>query len=371
LGIKLNEADMLYKENWEETKKRFDALWENEVIDRCCIAIRAIKNGSSYNAEMYARPQKQNELISYYTDIDRVLERNLAEFQGTYYAGEALPVINPTWGDSGYALYCNSDYKYLGNTTWFTPTIKDWDTDEIGFNKNPEVIKKHIEFVKTIAKEAKGKFLMSTPDYIGNLDGLINLRGVEDTIIDLIDDPDRIKSGIKTMMNAVKTVGSEYFETINEACDGGSAFAWYDTWAKGRHNLVQCDFSAMISPQMFEEFVLPDLTETCDWLDYPVYHLDGQEQVRHLDMILSVKNLKMVQWTNVAGQPSKLNFIPVFKKIQEAGKGLLIFANVAETEILLSELSPKGLFINYNGDNMTEDEANAFIKRVASLTKNR
>ncbi len=362
---------MLYKENWEQTKERFNALWENEVIDRCCIAIKAFKNDSDYDAEKYARPLEHNELVSYYTDVERVLERNTADFKSSYYAGEALPILYPTWGDSGYALYANAEYKYHGNTTWFTPVIKDWETDKIAIDKNTEIIKKHVEFVKQIAKEAKGKFLMSAPDYIGNLDALINLRGPEETIMDLIDEPEVIKKGIKTMTEAVKTIGSDFFKIINEACDGGSGFAWYNTWAKGRHNLVQCDFSAMISPAMFEEFVLPDLSEICEWLDCPVYHLDGQEQIRHLDMILSVKKIKMIQWTNVAGQPDKLNFIPVFKRIQAAGKGLLIFANAKETEVLLSELSPKGLYINYNGDDMTEDEANDFIKRVEKMTKNR
>ena len=352
---------MLYKENWEAAKKRLEALWSNEIIDRCCVAIRAPKNNVKNRTGLYIKPAEHEELVKYHTDPEYVLSRNIVEFESTYYGGEALPVLNPTWGDSGYAIYFNSNYKYSQRTTWFFPTIEDWEKDKVVFNE--KTAQRHISFVEEIAKNAKGKFLMSAPDYIGGADALINLRGVENTLMDMIDVPEKFLEGLCEIRSAVKKVGSEFFKIINKACEGGSAWAWYDTWAKGSHNLVQCDFSAMISPQMFEELILPDLEENCSLLDCAVYHLDGREQLRHLDMILSVPALKMVQWTNVAGQPSVLEFIPVFKKIQKAGKGLLLFTDMKQAEQLLGELSPEGLYLNA-GWAESEDEADRFIKKI-------
>ncbi len=46
--------------------------------------------------------------------------------------------------------------------------------------------------------------------------------------------------------------------------------------------MLQCDFAYMISPQMFERFVLPDLTACCEALEHGFYHLDGKGQIRHL-----------------------------------------------------------------------------------------
>ena len=59
----------------------------------------------------------------------------------------------------------------------------------------------------------------------------------------------------------------------------------------------------MISPKLFEELVMYELETQSQWLDYALYHLDGEQQVKHLDRILSVKGINAVQWTNVAGQP--------------------------------------------------------------------
>ena len=83
---------------------------------------------------------------------------------------------------------------------------------------------------------------------------------------------------------------------------------------------VQCDLSVMISPDYYKEFVLPELEASTEWADYVVYHLDGQEQIRHLDYILSVDAIKMIQWTPVAGQPPTTTFIPVLQRIQKAGE---------------------------------------------------
>jgi len=91
----------------------------------------------------------------------------------------------------------------------------------------------------------------------------------------------------------------------------GSVLAWMHLWAPKRLAQMQCDLSVMISPEMFNCFAMPELEELCDFLDYPVYHFDGQEQIRHLDSLLSLKKLRAIQWTPVAGQLPTSNFIPV------------------------------------------------------------
>ena len=37
---------MYYKEDWEASRKRFEALWQGETLDRCCISVTAPRPGS-------------------------------------------------------------------------------------------------------------------------------------------------------------------------------------------------------------------------------------------------------------------------------------------------------------------------------------
>lgn len=137
-------------------------------------------------------------------------------------------------------------------------------------------------------------------------------------------------------------------------------------WCPGRHAQIQCDFSVMISPALYEEFVLPMIEQSTEFLDYTTYHLDGQEQLRHLDMLLSVKRLDNIQWTAVAGQPKTSHFIKELRQIQEAGKGLVLIPGKDEIPYLMENLSHKGLMIIANGI-QDEQEANDLIHLAERL----
>jgi len=76
----------------------------------------------------------------------------------------------------------------------------------------------------------------------------------------------------------------------------------------------------------------------------------------------------MIQWTPVAGQPPTSDFIHVFKRIQKAGKGLVLFPKKWEIEKIMTELSSKGLYIIIK-DAESESEAKDIVKKVGSLTK--
>lgn len=62
------------------------------------------------------------------------------------------------------------------------------------------------------------------------------------------------------------------------------------------------------------------LDRTCQWLDRAIYHLDGMEQIRHIDALMSVKKLDMIQWTQVDGQPDLTHNFDSLKKIRKPEK---------------------------------------------------
>ncbi|MBR0319680.1 MAG: trimethylamine corrinoid protein 2, partial [Clostridia bacterium] len=62
-------------------------------------------------------------------------------------------------------------------------------------------------------------------------------------------------------------------------------------------------------------------------------------------LILSVKGIDNIQWTHVAGQPKPSMFIPVLKKIQQAGKNLILIPTADEVPVLLDNLSSRGLHL--------------------------
>ena len=94
---------------------------------------------------------------------------------------------------------------------------------------------------------------------------------------------------------------------------------------------------------MYEKFVFEDMKNMFDQLDHGIYHLDGEEEIKHLDSLLRIDKIHMIQWVpsqRVAdpdyGNP--LNWIDLFKRIQNAGKRVLIYASPGNVKELLEKI---------------------------------
>ena len=118
----------------------------------------------------------------------------------------------------------------------------------------------------------------------------------------------------------------------------------------------------MISPRLFDEFIAPELKAQSRMLDYALYHFDGVEQIRHLDTLLSIPTIRAIQWTQVAGQPPCTDYMPELRRIQRAGKGLIIHVSADQVETLMRALSSKGLYLLIHVDSRME--ADELLRRV-------
>jgi hypothetical protein len=364
---------MEWIDDWDKIRKRFEAFWEGNVLDRCMIAVFAPKDGVREIDSMKAEEENlsKEELLRRWTDAEYVVDRKLKEFNRTFFGGDAFPQIWLNLGASGHAGYFRgSKYGFAPDTVWFESIIDDPDSFKLYFDKETFLYRKTLELAEILTSESKGRYFVSMPDTAGNLDALAHLRSTENLLVDLITRPHWVKDSLEKIQTAWRTSLDQIYNIVQENNDGGCTIGWLNTWAPKKHAQLQSDISLMLSPDMFEEFVMPELDEQCSVLDHPLYHLDGFEQIRHLPQLLSLKELQAIQWTTVAGQPSPVEFLDSFKRIQESGKSLLIpFHNnfsIRDLEMLMRELSSKGLLILVNAD--SESEALEIVQLVEKLT---
>ncbi|MDF1515228.1 MAG: cobalamin-binding protein, partial [Anaerolineae bacterium] len=130
--------------------------------------------------------------------------------------------------------------------------------------------------------------------------------------------------------------------------DGSSVFGAFHLWGPGKVAKVQCDTSAMFSPAMFETFVVPALTAQCTWLDYSMFHLDGHQCIKHLELLLAIDSLDAIEWTPDPQVPSggHPRWYPMYRRILEAGKSVQAIGVKPEEVIpLLDALGGKGMYI--------------------------
>ena len=316
--------------DFNRIKERMTALWNHEILDRCCVSV--IYEEPEKRQAIDAFPVGSEDRMRYWTDPEIVLQRNLSHMDNTYYAGDAFPLVSLNLGPAGHAGFVkNMKWSYEPSTIW-------------------------------------GEYLISMPDLAGNMDVLAALRGSQELLVDFLAEDEAVIRECLDRIQRMWEAGLEETYKIVEDCNhGGSTIGWLRTWAPGLHGQIQCDISVMFSNDIYEKYARRELEKQSGFLEYPLYHFDGMEQIRHLDTLLSVEKLRMIQWTSVVGQPSPLQFIDQLKKIQEKGKGLFLLLKPEEIEPAMEQLSSKGLFIL--AEAKSREEADRIVKIVENNTR--
>ncbi|MCC7196511.1 MAG: hypothetical protein IT356_13235, partial [Gemmatimonadaceae bacterium] len=141
---------------------------------------------------------------------------------------------------------------------------------------------------------------------------------------------------------------------------GRGTSTWLPLLSTGTTYMLQSDASTMISPAMFERFVLPDLEVCCESLDHPFYHLDGPGEIRHLDHLLSLSRLRGIQWVPGAGQPPPEDWPDLLRRIRDAGKLCQVGVTPQGALSLVRRVGGRGFyFVIHAPDGTFPDDASA------------
>ena len=180
-------------------------------------------------------------------------------------------------------------------------------------------------------------------------------RGYSNLCVDLFEHPDEVRSALQELLRGFVWINGRRFEIINAEGEGA---AFVGIWAPGRLASVACDFSCLISAEHYREFVMPEMVEICEWLDYSIYHLDGPEATHHLPALFDLDALDCIQFICGAKHAHEhaTHWIPLYKRIQDAGKLIQIFARRDEIEPLLEHLDPRGIVFMTSAPSIEEAE---------------
>ncbi len=354
---------MAAQPGWGTLRRRMEAFWAQDIADAPCAAIPVRAPGHTYGRFGSLLDAPFEPFWEIAGNPRKMLELNLAKFEATVYCGDAFPAVFPDYGTAGHAAYFGGQPSLKSGSVWFEPVLHGGSLPVPVYDTCNPVLNAQVQLMELAAREADGRYLVAMPDNCGSLDALAHLRGNDMLLTDLIERPEAVEQSLDALVSGLEAANAALFRAARPGAFGGAVHSWMFLWAPGTLAQLQCDFSVMISPRMFERFALPELDKTSRSLDYDVYHLDGQEQLRHLDMILSLPHIHAIQWTPVAGQPKTSSFIEPLQKIQQAGKGLVLLPQPDELDVLMDGLSPEGVrLVLY--DVCSQDDAGQLLKKV-------
>ncbi|GHU64933.1 hypothetical protein FACS189447_02920 [Spirochaetia bacterium] len=310
-----------YISDWNRIYDRFEAWWSRANDKTPLMRITAKgKNGKIVPLE------KPDDPSVIYLDPYYILTQHRNYFETHYLLGDSFPGADLNLGPGSMALYLGGEPGFAYDTLWYKEFIDDpGDFEKLHFNPENKWLKKHLELYKNAIELAGEEFYLNIPDIIENVDILSALRGPQNLCYDAADNIEAVEKGIKKVDSLYFTYYDLFYNLVKSSDDVVSYTA-FNILGKGKTAKVQCDFCAMISPEMFRNYVQPSLRQQCQKLNHSLYHLDGPDAIKHVDALMEIKELDALQWTCGAGKPDGANekWYSIYDKVRDAGKGLWI-----------------------------------------------
>lgn len=301
-------------DRWAKIKADARAWWAGD-LKRPLIQMRLTGRDPGRPPPRLTRVAQDVTSYDLSVSAEEIVDRWDYELSQLEFLGDGFPHVWPNFGPGVVAAFLDAKVDTRSGTVWFSPS-EEKELRELRFERAPG--NPWLERVKEICRAAlarwQGLVQVDMTDLGGTLDILSTYRPGEKLPMDLLDAPDEVRRCIW----AIHRRWWEYFEEIQAVLRpvNPGYTAWTSIFSESPYYMLQCDFSHMISPEMFDEFVKPELTASCQRLGNAFYHLDGPGQLPHLDALLAIKELRGIQWIPGARRPDFREWMFVYRKIR-------------------------------------------------------
>jgi len=373
MDLMTNKNDVMIKSkqylevNWQEVKETWTKWW-NKELDRPMVVLERLEPGdglkfpAGVNLPVFSDFDDSPLQFPLDMEVNKLLDHYQKRLEYTRYYGDAFPRFWPNFGPGIIAGFLGAkvEYAHENKTIWFDIgkklPIKDFNP-----RFNPDnVYWQRVKEITSAAVERWGnKVQVAFTDLGGNLDILSAVVEDQELLTGMLLNPDDLRQVTDALTSTWLKYYNELYAIIKDQDLGTSP--WAHIFSPGKSYMLQSDMAVMIDTSMFEQYVLPDLKTCCDNLEHAFYHLDGKEQLQHLDLLLSIENLHGIQWIPGAGNPPPEEWMDVLKKIRDAGKLCQLYVSPGGAMKIKNELGAKG-FAFYIWSETSDSEASELIE---------
>ena len=330
-----------FKTDWQDCRNLFKSWWnvQNEEPMICNFKV----NEAGKDWKPLPAPTDYREL---WTDIDGNIDRVEDQMAHWVYEGANFPNFSPSLGPGSLSLFLGATPTFRPDTVWYEPCFDSISKARASLDPDNEWYVWTKKALIRARERSQGKYMLAIPDIIEGLDCAAEMVGNAEILYALMDEPAEVHRFLREITDCYHQVFDELYEIVSPDNDG-NCFIAFQILGDGKTAKFQSDISAMLSPGMFDEFVLPYLTEHTEKVDYSLYHLDGPSAIVHADSLCSIKTLNAIQWVPGAGNPESWDerWYGLYEKILGSGKGLQVVIGQAHLDKFLKRFACKGLYV--------------------------
>jgi hypothetical protein len=352
-------------EDFAEAAERFRRWWTCEPTDRPAIAV----NIAPRHEPRRPAPRSYATLRERWLDGDRRLECRLAELRAQPWIAESLPVLMPNLGPALLCVLFGAELTFSETTTWAEACIDEPDQDYPRLAEAPlqwdNPLWQAMESMTDRAVElAADEVLPGITDLHGAYDTVAGLRHSDALCLDLLDCPELVQP---VAMRAAEAFNGA-FERLHGriAAAGFGSTSWTPFYHHGPAYISNCDFWCLVSRPMARELILPTTRAELTVQERSLFHLDGPDALRHLDLLLAEPGIQAVQWIYGAGNEPATRWLRTYRQILEAGKGIHFITDKPDDVLEAApQLGARGVFYQLTETFDEVGEARDFVAEVA------
>ncbi len=286
------------------------------------------------------RPLKPEDFAvnDYLKDCDRLFD--IHENAGGDFIWSASSFWGIPWLEAALGCEIFADHS-TGSIHAETPN--DFEGNFPAFTPSNPWAAKGIEFLDKIARHANGRYPLATPRLRGISDLLACLYGNEAFVFRFFECPEKMKELSEKLTEFWIKFAKLQLEHIPLFYDGVGSF-YYNMWAPPGTVWLQEDSAALLSPDIFEEHILPFVRKQVIAFNGCIVHMHPTgfypyKQFIKTDMLAMELHID-------EGGPSAEQLFDVHKEIL-AEKPLLIWGYIPEQDLdwIFSQLPRKGLAV--------------------------
>ncbi|MBD3175689.1 MAG: hypothetical protein GF320_10950 [Armatimonadia bacterium] len=335
---------MLQTQDPVAAKERLTSWWRGEDVEGVAWRIVARRDIPSFDPPPIPEAK---DWMDHWTNPRIRVARFEHELAHTAYLGDAIPYLDSQIGPGSFGLFIGVEPVFAPTTVWYEPTLDDLgDGPDLHFDPQNKWYRVHVDYIEAALEASKGRYYVSLPDLVEGLDTLAAIYNNQKLLVDLMDRPQVVHAYLERLTELYFEAFDPLYEMVRDE-GGGCCFSAFQTWAPGRYAKVQCDIAAALGPRQFGEFVAPYLAKQCEGLDYAMFHLDGPDCICHLDHLLEVPGLQVIQWTPGAGQPGVHDpmWFDMYHKILERKSLILIGVPLDQAKSVVDAIGTRGVYM--------------------------
>lgn len=356
--------ELKLKPDFAKTVARFEAWWVGEIVDRPPVTLSLQSKRPRKNPRSKHATERERWL-----DVEFVVKSAIDGMEQRRYPGDSFPAFFPNVGPEITATLFGCELEFSETTSWSHPVMRETEDWNRILQMQPDFTNPYWQTVERMTDLAielcDNRYLVGVTDLHGAYDILSALRDPQTLCMDLLDCPDLVHRAGQHAATAFVAAFQRSHQKL--AAAGFGSTTWLASYHAGPAYVPSCDFWCMVSPAIAREMIFPTLVTEMRPLKRSIFHLDGPDALRHLDLMLELPGLNAVQWVYGSGNGPASRWIDVYRRIRKAGKSVqLIVDDPADALTVLREIGPQGVWITVQTPFATKDEADAFLKVVGN-----